>query len=51
MTVGKRTVCPICNSKITDNYTRIVGFLVNTKNAHKVRRELDIPNRQFYKSI
>ena len=51
MTVGKRDVCPICNSKITDNYTRIVGFLVNTKNAHKVRRELDIPNRQFYKSI
>ena len=51
MTVGKRDVCPVCNSKITDNYTRIVGFLVNTKNAHKVRRELDIPNRQFYKSI
>ena len=51
MTVGKRDVCPICNSKITDNYTRIVGFLVNTKNAHKVRRELDIPNRQCYKSI
>ena len=51
MTVGKRTVCPICNFKITDNYTRIVGFLVNIKNAHKVRRELDIPNRQFYKSI
>ena len=25
MTVGKRDVCPICNSKITDNYTRIVG--------------------------
>ena len=51
MTVGKRDKCPVCNSKITDNYTRIVGFLVNTKNAHKVRRELDIPNRQFYKSI
>lgn len=51
MTVGKRDKCPICNSKITDNYTRIVGFLVNTKNAHKVRREIDIPNRQFYKNI
>ena len=51
MTVGKRDKCPVCNSIITDNYTRIVGFLVNTKNAHKVRRELDIPNRQFYKSI
>lgn len=51
MTVGKRDKCPICNSKITDNYTRVVGFLVNTKNMHKVRRELDIPNRQFYKNI
>lgn len=51
MTVGKRDKCPICNSNITDNYTRIVGFLVNTKNAHKVRRKLDIPNRQFYKNI
>lgn len=51
MTVGKRDKCPICNSNITDNYTRIVGFLVNTKNAHKVRREIDIPNRQFYKNI
>lgn len=28
-----------------------IKVLVNTKNAHKVRRELDIPNRQFYKSI
>lgn len=51
MTVGKRTNCPICGKKITDEYTRIVGFLVNTKNAHKVRRELDLPNRQFYKKL
>ena len=51
MTVGKNNLCPICNSEITDNFTRVVGFLVNTKNFHKVRREIDYPNRKFYKSI
>ena len=53
MSVGsfKNKTCPICGKPITDNYSRIVGFLVNLKNAHKVRREHDIPNRQFYKNI
>ena len=51
MSVGKNTICPVCGKPITDNYTRIVGFLVNTKNAHKVRRQYDLPNRQFYKGI
>jgi ribonucleoside-triphosphate reductase len=51
MTVGKLTKCPICNAKITDNFTRVVGFLVNTKNFHKVRREHDYPERQFYKGV
>ena len=40
--------CPICGSEITDNFTRIVGFLVSTKNWHKTRREIDFPNRQWY---
>jgi ribonucleoside-triphosphate reductase len=49
MSVGKNNVCPICGEEITDNFTRVVGFLTNTKNWHKVRREEDYPNRQFYK--
>jgi ribonucleoside-triphosphate reductase len=48
MTVGKKELCSICGKKITDNYTRVVGFLTNTKNWHQVRREQDYPNRQFY---
>ena len=51
MSVGKSEICPVCGKPITDNYSRIVGFLVNMKNAHKVRRTHDIPNRQFYKGI
>lgn len=51
MSVGKNNMCPICGKTITDNYTRAVGFLVNTKNLHKIRREFDYPNRQFYKEI
>jgi anaerobic ribonucleoside-triphosphate reductase len=51
MTVGKNDICSICGSKITDNFTRIVGFLVNTKNFHQVRREQDYPNRVFYKGL
>jgi ribonucleoside-triphosphate reductase (formate) len=49
MTVGKGDKCLICGDEITDNFTRVVGFLTNTKNWHKVRREEDYPNRQFYK--
>ena len=48
ISVGKSENCPICGEKITDNFTRVVGFMVNTKNWHKVRREKDYPNRQFY---
>jgi ribonucleoside-triphosphate reductase len=48
MIVGKSEKCPICGKKIIDNFTRVVGFLVNTKNWAKTRRELDFPNRQWY---
>lgn len=51
MTVGKKSVCDICGAEITDNFTRVVGFLVNTKNWHKVRREEDYPNRKWYMGI
>ena len=41
--------CTICNGEIINNYTRVVGFLVNVKNFHKVRRDIDYPNRVFHK--
>lgn len=40
--------CPACGAEITDTYTRVVGFLTNTKNWNKVRRKDDWPNREFY---
>lgn len=41
------TVCPICGSAITDTFTRVVGFLTNTKHWNRVRREKDWPTRVF----
>lgn len=49
MSVGKGKTCSICGAEVLDNYTRVVGFLTNTKNWHQVRREVDYPNRKFYK--
>ena len=49
ISVGRNLeVCPICDSKITDKLTRVVGFLTNTKNWHLKRREHDFPERKFY---
>ena len=48
MTVGSDHKCSICGEEIEDFYTRVVGFLTNIKNWHKVRREEDAPNRQMY---
>lgn len=48
MGVGKATKCAVCGGVITDNFTRVVGFLTSVANWHQVRRELDYPNRQFY---
>jgi len=47
MSVGKKETCN-CGKMITDNFTRVVGFLVNTKSFNAKRREIDYPNRQFY---
>ena len=49
MSVGRKEKCSICGEDIVDNFTRVVGFLTSTKNWHKVRREHDYPNRQWYK--
>jgi ribonucleoside-triphosphate reductase len=46
--VGKANKCPVCGEKVTDRFTRIVGFLIPIKNWGKVRREEDFPVRQWY---
>jgi ribonucleoside-triphosphate reductase len=51
MSVGRKNLCEICGEEIINNYTRVVGFLTNTKNWHKTRREEDYPHRQWYSSI
>lgn len=49
MTVGRgHSRCPECGYKITDSFTRVVGFLTNTKHWNKTRRQHDWPKRQFY---
>lgn len=49
MSVGKTETCPQCGSAITDTYTRVVGFLTNTKHWHTVRRgAADYKSRLFY---
>lgn len=50
MTVGSSNKCSVCGEEIVDFYTRVVGFLTNIKNWHKVRREEDAPNRKMYDS-
>lgn len=51
MTVGKSGTCAICGEPIEESFTRVVGFLTAVNNWHKVRREEDYPERQFYKGI
>lgn len=51
MSVGRKEACSVCGEPIINNFTRVVGFLTNTKNWHKVRREIDYPHRQFYENI
>lgn len=48
--VGKANKCSVCGEKVTDRFTRIVGFLIPIKNWGKVRREEDFPERQWYGS-
>lgn len=48
MTVGHSDICLVCGAPIVNSFTRVVGFLTNTKNWNKIRREEDYPNRVFY---
>lgn len=45
---GGETTCPVCGGEATETYTRVVGFLTNTKHWNKKRREHDFPHRHFY---
>lgn len=49
--VGHTNHCNVCGKTVKENYTRVVGFLTNVKNWHKVRRISDYPHRQFYERI
>ena len=40
--------CPICGSTNLDTYTRVVGFLTNTKHWNSTRKKEDFPHRHFY---
>lgn len=51
MSVGNIETCSICGKKIISKYTRVVGFLTKVDNWIRERKELDFPNRQFYKEI
>jgi ribonucleoside-triphosphate reductase len=51
MSVGKGAACGMCGGPITDNFTRVVGFLTAVKNWAKTRREVDYPERQFYGTV
>lgn len=51
MTVGHGAdTCPVCGKPITDTFTRVVGFLTNTKHWNATRREHDWPHRAFLKA-
>jgi ribonucleoside-triphosphate reductase (formate) len=43
--------CPICGGEVTDEYTRVVGFLTKVANWNKTRKKIDYPNRQFYSNV
>ena len=47
MTVGRNDACPTCGAPVIDTFTRVVGFLTNTKHWNKTRREHDWPERKF----
>jgi ribonucleoside-triphosphate reductase len=51
MSVGNSDTCQICGEPVVDNFTKVVGFLTNTKNWHKTRRTKDYPNRRFYEKL
>jgi ribonucleoside-triphosphate reductase len=49
VTTTTSKICPICNSKIVDHFTRIVGYLTPVSSWLKERREYEFERRQFKK--
>lgn len=47
MSVGRAARCPLCGEAVEDTFTRVVGFLTNTKHWNRTRREHDWPERTF----
>ena len=47
MSVGRDDRCPDCGAPVVDTFTRVVGFLTNTKHWNRTRREHDWPERRF----
>ncbi|MDI3473059.1 MAG: hypothetical protein PWQ20_373 [Thermotogaceae bacterium] len=41
-------ICPVCLKKKSDEFTRIVGYLVPVSGFNKKRRILEYPERKFY---
>jgi ribonucleoside-triphosphate reductase len=48
--VGKHDTCPICQSEIICQYTRVVGFITPTKSWNKTRKDWEYGQRVFYKN-
>lgn len=44
---GKLKVCPVCESKIIDYMTRVVGFFTKVSDWKQERREWDFEHRKF----
>jgi len=49
-TIGKHEQCPICQSKIVQQYTRVVGFITPVSSWNSTRRSFEYENRKFYKN-
>jgi len=45
--VGTEKTCPICAGKITDYYTRVIGYFTRVSSWGEVRREFEYPRRKF----
>lgn len=48
--IGKKEVCPICEKNITQQYTRVVGFITPVSSWNKTRKNIEYPNRLMYKN-
>lgn len=44
---GNFELCPVCNGKVTDKYTRVVGFFVRVSDFNTVRKNWEFPRRLF----